>query len=141
MRTYAGGSPVKNGYYIHGKSFAFANIEKDGGILPGPVDARWLRVPTLAVMAAAPALGGLFVVALPFIGVGLTVYALARAVGGKAREGAKEIAATVVSPGLAPGEAHLAGRPADDGAAGEPSPDAKAEELAREIEAKRTAKH
>ena len=140
MTTYAGGSLVKSGYYIDAKSFAFANVEKDGGALPGAPETRWLRVPVLVVMAAAPALGGLFVVALPFIGFGLTAYAIGRALGGRVKEGAKEIAATVAAPGMAPGEAYLAGRPGEKGAEGTPAPDAKADALASEIETKRNAK-
>ncbi len=140
MTTHPGGSRVKSGYYVDGRGFAFANVETDGGTLPGNPGSRWRRVPLLVVMAAAPALGGLLVVALPFIGFGLAAYAIARAVGGHARDGAKEIVATVAAPGALPGEAHLAGRPTEKSAAGEPAPDARAEALAKEIAAKRGAK-
>jgi hypothetical protein len=139
MTTYAGGTRVKSGYYVDARSFTFANVERDGGVLPGEAGSRWVRVPVLAVMAAAPALGGLFVVALPFIGFGVTAYALVRAVGGRAREGARELAATVATPGLAPGEAHLAGRPAEGDGSEKPAGDERAEALAREIEEKRTS--
>ena len=135
-KTFAGGSRVNSGYYIDAKSFSFANVEKDGGALPGPSDRKFVRIPTLAVMAAAPALGGLFVVALPFLGFGMVVYAVARKLG----VGAKEIAATVATPAMPAGSAALTGKPAEEGATGEVAKDAKAEELAKEIEAKRSGK-
>jgi hypothetical protein len=79
MASFPGGSAVKSGHYIHGKSFEFATVEKDGGTLPGGPEASWVRIPVWLVVAAAPALGGLFVVTFPLIGFGVTAYALVRA--------------------------------------------------------------
>ena len=135
-KTYTGGTPVKSGYYIDARSFAFANIEKDGGTLPGGAGNKFARIPTLMVIAAAPALGGLFVVALPFIGFAVVAKAMLRAVAG----GAKEVAATVATPAMPVGATAFTGKPAEKGATGELAEDAKAEELAKEIEAKRSAK-
>jgi len=134
MATYAGGTAVKRGYYIDGRSFEFTNIQKDGGTLPPGAERRWLRVPTLLVIAVAPALGGLFVMTLPFVGIGVVVYEIAKRLAPGAKAGAREIAATV-TPAWVPGEAHLAGTPAK----GEPAPappDEQVEALAKEIEAK-----
>lgn len=137
MATYAGGTQVQNGYYFDAKSFAFAGVAKDGGALPGGAEARWLRIPLLAVMVAAPAMGGLFVIALPFIGFGVTAYAIAKKVGVGARSGAREIAATMAA-GMVPGEANLTGRRDDEARVGPSAPaDAQTEALAKEIEAKR----
>ncbi|GEJ56507.1 hypothetical protein [Anaeromyxobacter diazotrophicus] len=135
-KTYAGGTPVKSGYYIDARSFAFANVARDGGALPGGAGNKFARVPTLVVMAAAPALGGLFVVALPFIGVGVVVKALLRAMAG----GAKEVAATVATPAMPAGSTALTGKPPEEGATGKPAADEKAEALAKEIAAKRSEK-
>jgi len=135
MASYAGGTLVKSGYYIDGKSFAFVNIARDGEKLPGGPEARFVRVPVLVVMAAAPALGGLLVVALPFIGFGVAAQAIARGLARGARKGAREIAATL-APSLVPGEAHLAGKPAEKGAQGT-AEDREAETLAKEIEERR----
>jgi hypothetical protein len=132
-RTYEGGTRVNSGYYVDARSFAFANIEKDGGVLPGGPEKKYRHIPTLAVMAAAPALGGLFVVALPFIGFGVAAYAIVRALTG----GAKEVAATVATPAMPAGSTALTGKPAGKGTTGEPVRDARAEELAKEIEARR----
>jgi hypothetical protein len=132
-KTYAGGTQVKSGYYIDARSFEFKAIAKDGGTLPGKTDARYLRIPTVVAMAAAPALGGLFVVALPFIGFGVIAVAVARKLGA----GAKEVAATVATPAMPAGQTALTGKPAEKGAEGAPAKDEQAEALAKEIEAKR----
>jgi hypothetical protein len=137
MATYAGGTAVARGYFIQGRSFEFANVEKDGGQLPGSAETRWVRVPTLLVIAMAPALGGLFVMTLPFVGFGLVAYEVARRLAPGAKAGAKELAATV-APVWVPGEAHLAGTPTqgkDEEAP--PRRDEKVEALAKEIEEKR----
>ena len=135
-KTFSGGSKVESGYYVDAKSFSFANIEKDGGALPGGAERRFVRIPTLVVMAAAPAIGGLFVIALPFIGFGVAVHAVVRAFAG----GAKEVAATVATPAMPAGSTALTGRPSEKGAGGEPEKNEKAEELAKEIEEKRAGK-
>ncbi len=135
-KTFAGGTRVSSGYYVNARSFEFANIEKDGTALPGGPDARFVQIPTVVAMAAAPALGGLFLVFLPFIGFGLVAYAAAKKLG----MGAKEVAATVATAPMPVGSAALTGTPAEKDAKGEAAPAAKPDELAREIEAKRNAK-
>jgi hypothetical protein len=55
------------------------------------------------------------------------------------RKGAEDLAATV-TPGWAPGEAHMTGkRPDEKPAEGAPAADARIEELAKDIEEKRKA--
>jgi hypothetical protein len=135
-KTFAGGTQVNSGYYVDAHSFAFANVEKDGSALPGGPEKKFVRIPTVVAMAAAPALGGLFVVALPFLGFGMLAVAIAKKLG----VGAKEVAATVATAPMPAGSAALTGKPAEKGATGEPAKDAKAEELAREIEARRSEK-
>jgi hypothetical protein len=139
MTTYAGGTQVRGGYYINGRTFEFANVQKDGGALPGGPDARWLRIPVLAVMAAAPALGGLFVISLPLVTVGFVAYTLVRKATGGARSGAKEVGATLAPP-WAPGEAHLTGEPDGEKGAGgaqAPTPNARMDALEKEIRERR----
>ncbi|HVI73374.1 MAG TPA: hypothetical protein VM683_00180, partial [Anaeromyxobacteraceae bacterium] len=80
MASFPGGTAVKRGYYIDGRQFEFATVERDGNALPGGPDRRWLRLPVIAVVAAAPALGGLFVISLPFLSFGLAAYAIAKKV-------------------------------------------------------------
>lgn len=135
MTTFVGGTQVKSGYYMDASSFSFTNVEKDGGSLPGGPETRWKRVPVVLVVAAAPVLGGLFVVAFPLIGFGVAAYAIGRKLTHRARAGAKEIAATV-APGWAPGEAHLTGERPKEGS-GEAPADERMENLEKEIDAKR----
>ena len=134
-KTFASGTRVNSGYYLNTRSFALVNVEKSGTALPGS-GARFLRVPTLVAMAAAPALGGLFVVALPFIGFGVLGHAVVRALKG----GAKEVAATVAAPPMPAGSAALTGTPAEKNAHGEAAAHPETEKLAKEIEAKRSEK-
>lgn len=135
-KTFAGGTRVSSGYYVNARSFEFANIHDDGAMLPGGPDKKFIRLPTLAVMAAAPALGGLFVVALPFIGFGMVAYAVAKRFGA----GAKEVAATVATAPMPAGSTALTGKPTEKGASGEPTAHPETEELAKEIEARRSGK-
>jgi hypothetical protein len=138
MTTYAGGTQARSGYYIDPSSFTFTSVASDGAKLPGGAEARWMRVPVMLVMVAAPVLGGLFVVAFPFIGFGVAVHAVGRKLGLGARAGAKEIAATVAPP-WAPGEAHLTGKPGENGEAeGAPATDPRIEELEKTIGEKRS---
>jgi hypothetical protein len=144
MATYVGGTQVKSGYYMDASHLSFTAIQKDGGALPGGAETRWKRVPTMLVVAAAPVLGGLFVVAFPLVGFGVAAYAIGRKLSGRVRAGAKEIAATV-APTWVPGEAHLTGEPPEAEAAGsqpaqdEPQ-DEHMQELEREIAKKRNGK-
>ncbi|HEX7623718.1 MAG TPA: hypothetical protein VF400_09125 [Anaeromyxobacteraceae bacterium] len=120
MATYVGGTAVKRGYYIDGASFEFTTVERDGSALPGGPERRWLHLPVLVVMAAAPALGGLFVVAFPLIGFGVLAYSIAKKLVPAARAGVREIGATL-SPSWVPGEAHLTGEEAPKAADASPS--------------------
>lgn len=135
-KTYVGGTQVASGYYIDARTFEFANISRDGQALPGKADAKFLRVPTVVAMAAAPALGGLFVVALPLLGFGMLAYAIVK----RLRSGAKELAATVVAPTMPAGSTALTGTLSEKEATHVTPEDEKLEELAKEIEAKRAEK-
>ncbi len=137
MATYVGGTQVKSGYYVDASKLEFANVDQDGGALPGGPGARWRRVPVALVVTAAPVLGGLLVVAFPLIGFGVAAYAIARKLTSRARAGAKEIAATV-APTWTPGEAHLTGEPPKPGAGEAPAAeDEQLKELEKEIGEKR----
>jgi hypothetical protein len=84
-------------------------------------------------------LGGLMVVFLPFIGLYLTAKTVVGGVTGVFHRSAKDLAATV-TPGWAPGAAHMTGKPTDEKAAeAAGSGEAKLEELAKEVNEKRKA--
>jgi len=141
MATYRGGTAVKRGYYIDGASFEFTTVERDGSALPGGPERRWLHVPVLAVIAAAPALGGLFVLTFPLIGFGVLAYSLAKKLIPAARAGAREIGATL-SPSWVPGEAHLTGEdaPKEEGANAPPKSDERLDALQSEVDRARKDK-
>jgi hypothetical protein len=139
MTTSIGGTAVRSGYYWNLSKWEVIPVEKDGGQLPGGRGDRFLRVPVLAVLMLLPMLGGLFVVFLPVIGFALTLHAAVRPVVGLFKRSATELAATV-TPGWAPGEAHLTGKRGEKKSeehAGPPVADERLEKLSREIEQKR----
>ncbi len=136
MATYTGSTQVKSGYYMNRRSFQLVNVEKDGTVLAGKTGAKFVRIPTLVAMLAAPALGGLFVVALPFVGFGVAIHAVVRAFAG----GAKEVAATVATGPMPAGSTALTGTPSEEEASGKPEEHPETEKLAKEIEAKRNEK-
>jgi hypothetical protein len=139
MKTINGGSAVPGGYYLSKTNWEFFPVEKDGQRLPGPASEHYVKVPMAAVFLVMPVLGGLMVVFLPFIGLAMTAHAAVRPLANVFRKGAEDLAATV-TPGWAPGEAHMTGkRPEEKTAEGAPAPDAKIDELAKEIEEKRKA--
>ena len=129
MTTMTSGTPVKSGYYWNSKRLAITHVPNDGELLRGRPEDRWVRMPTAAVLAAAPVLGGLFVVAFPFFGAYTMACAIGRAIGGRVRESATELAASL-TPGALPGEAHLTGKP---GEGGEPAKSAELERLEKEV--------
>lgn len=140
MTSYTGGTRVRSGYYVERRTLGFVHVDRDGTPLPGDANARYVEVPVMAVMAAAPVLGGLFVVALPFIGIGVTAYGIGRRLVAGARAGATELAATMSGSAPVPGEAHLTGSPAAEGeapAGAPPARDDRTAALEKEIEAHR----
>jgi len=112
MARFSGGSSVPGGYYWNPRHWSVTPVERDGGKLPGSSSDRYLRIHWLVALLLAPLLGGLFVVFLPFIGFAMFFQYLFRKVTGSAREGARDLAATV-TPGWRPGEAHMTGRATD----------------------------
>lgn len=139
MKTINGGSAVQGGYYLSKSHWEIFPVAHDGQKLPGPASEHYVRIPTAAALGLMPVLGGLMVVFLPFIGLYLTAKAAARPVAGMFHRSAQDLAATV-TPGWAPGAAHLTGK-ATGNKEGE---EAKAQDpnlaaLAKEVEEKRKA--
>ena len=137
MTTSIGGTVVRSGYYWNLGKWEVIPVERDGGALPGGRGDKFLRLPVLAVLVLLPLLGGLFVVFLPVIGFVLTFEAAVRPIVGLFKRSARELASTV-TPGWAPGEAHLTGKPAEKkDEQGPPRQDERLEKLEKEIEEKR----
>jgi hypothetical protein len=139
MKTINGGSAVQGGYYLSKSNWEIFPIARDGQKLPGAASEHYVQVPTAAALALMPVLGGLMVVFLPFIGLYLTAKTVAGGVTGVFHRSAQDLAATV-TPGWAPGAAHLTGKATDEKKAEEAKvEDAKLAELAKEVEEKRKA--
>jgi hypothetical protein len=120
MAKYTGGTNVKGGYYWNPRSWAVEVVPSEGGRLPAD-GARYLRIPFPLLFVVVPVLGALFLIFLPFIGFALFAWALFRKITGGVKETATDLAATM-SPGWAPGEAHLTGKAGEE-KNGEPSPE------------------
>lgn len=134
---YLAGNSVPSGYYWNPKKWSVTPVAKDGDVLPGEAGEKFVKVSLPLAIAAAPVLGGLFVVFLPFIGFGLTAYALASKLAGGAKKSAAELASTV-TPGWRPGEAHLTGKPGETSEKEVPAHSEAMEDLAKEIQDKRS---
>lgn len=72
MFTYQGGEKVEGGFYLNRRTFEVAVINREGVLEGGPGEA-YARVPTLFVLALAPALGAAFAMFLPFIGIAMAL--------------------------------------------------------------------
>jgi len=135
MTRHIGGTEVESGYYVNTRSLAVVSLAGEG-LLPGTERDRFVRVPWPVMLAAAPILGGLFVLAYPVVGISTAAYGLAKKGLGLAREGARDLAADLATPPHAVGEAHLTGKPGDGKAVQDP----EIEELEKEIREKRERK-
>lgn len=111
---------TKNDYYWNQKNW---EINQDG---------EGVRVHPLVALMIAPALGGLFVVFMPFIGLALFAQALAR----KASGLISPLFQTAVAPISLPGEAHLTGVKGEEGMKSKAAEDTL-EKLSEEIQARR----
>ncbi len=139
MKTINGGSAVQGGYYLSKSNWEIFPIEKDGQKLPGASSEHFVKLNTAAALMLMPVLGGLMVVFLPFIGLYLTAKTAVGGVTGAFNRSAKDLAATI-TPGWAPGAAHMTGKATEEKAAeGEKVEDAKLAQLAKEVDEKRKA--
>jgi hypothetical protein len=77
-----GGNRVDGGFYLNRKTWDLVTVNGKKGVLPGEADERYLKVPTIAMLAAAPVLGATLVVFLPFVGFALFAVAGFRKVAG-----------------------------------------------------------
>ncbi|HSN90500.1 MAG TPA: hypothetical protein VLS93_04670 [Anaeromyxobacteraceae bacterium] len=107
-RTYQRGAAVKSGTYVDLEGWAVHAVARDGERLPAGRGA-WRRVPTPVAVGLTPVLGLAFLIFLPVIGFALVARAAAKGIARLFHASATDLAATV-SPGWAPGEAHLTGK-------------------------------
>ena len=137
MKTTNGGTAVQGGYYLSKRNWEIFPIANDGEKLPGPASEHYVKIPTAVAFTVMPALGGLMVVFLPFIGLYLTAKTALKPLAGMFSRSAQDLGATI-TPGWAPGAAHFTGKATEEKKADDESAaQAKLEELAKEVDAKR----
>lgn len=138
MTTIDAGTRVRKGYYFSAKSWTLHPMPRDGEALPGEVGERYVHVPLLVAFVLAPIMGAAFLMFLPFVGFYLALSAALRPVTRGFRRSAEEVAATL-TPGWAPGEAHLTGKRAEGEAVEEKGPPAEdaLSEVEREVAKRR----
>ncbi len=136
MASYVGGMKVGGGYYWNPRTWEVQVLGAEGGVLPGSERAHFARIPYPLLFVVVPVLGALFLVFLPVIGFGLIAQAAIKRVVGGVKTGAEDLAANV-TPGWAPGAAHLTGKPGEEKKEGEEKAHPGLEKLQKEIEEKR----
>lgn len=116
MSRHHGGEQVKAGFYLNLGSWEVTTLSGDGGTLPGGRDARFLRVPTLALLVFAPLMGALYAIFLPFIGIAMVLHYLGARTWRLGREAARAVVAAL-APAWHPVTAHFSGTPDEPAAA------------------------
>ena len=129
MTNLSAGTKASPGYYFNTRTWTLHPVSVEGETLPGASNEKYLRIPLLVAGLVAPLMGAAFLMFLPFIGFYLALHAAFRPVARLFRHSATEIAATM-SPGWAPGEAHLTGKRPEGEGVEEKGPLAKSDELA-----------
>ena len=100
-----GGNTVKAGTYWNLANGGRVQMEREG-VLPGDGKTRYIKAPAAAMLAAAPVIGLVFAVFLPFIGIAMTLSLIGKKLG----QGVTSAAAGGMSFGWRPIEAYLAGK-------------------------------
>ncbi len=136
MKTFAGGSPVKGGYYWNTAKWEISPVRGEAGVLPGGPKDTFVKVSVPALFVLAPAIGGVYALFLPFVGFALATYALGRKIGLLGTQAVGDAAATM-TPAWRPGEAYLAGRPDEGGRDGAAAKNKELDTLAAEVESKK----
>lgn len=135
MAKYTGGNEVGGGYYWNPRNWEVEVVPSEGARLRASAETSYVKIPFPLLFVVVPLLGALFLMFLPLIGFGLFGYAIVKKVSGAAKQGATDLASTVVPGTFATGEAHFAGKPGEEKpAAREASAQAEIEHLAKEIE-------
>jgi hypothetical protein len=100
-----GGHTVKAGTYWNLANGSRVQMEREG-VLPGSGTTRYIKAPVAVVLMAAPVIGLLFAVFLPFIAIAMTL----TLVGKKLASMTADAATGSMSFGWRPIEAYLAGK-------------------------------
>jgi hypothetical protein len=68
MTRWSGGAKVPAGFYWRKSGWEIVTLSGAGGVLPGGRDERYFKIPVLAMLALAPAMGAALVMFLPLTG-------------------------------------------------------------------------
>ena len=75
MTRYHGGETVRAGAYFNAKALSFKVLEDDAA-LPGTAADEYRALPMIAMLVVGPALGLVYAIFLPFIGLAMAAWAL-----------------------------------------------------------------
>jgi len=100
-----GGHKVAAGTYWNLTNGSRVQMDQEGA-LPGSGQTRYIKAPVAVILMAAPVIGLVFAVFLPFIGIAMTL----SLIGKKLVDGVASAAAGSMSFGWRPIEAYLSGR-------------------------------
>jgi type IV secretory pathway VirB6-like protein len=102
-----GGQSVQAGTYWNLSNGSRVEMKQED-VLPGSGTARYIKAPAAVMLMAAPVIGLVFAVFLPFIGIVMTLSMAGR----KLAQGVQSAAAGSMSFGWRPVQAYLVGRKA-----------------------------
>lgn len=105
MLTYKGGHRVGKGTYWELRNGRRVDVA-DEVVLPGDEASTYLRMPSGVMLLSGPIIGLLYVIALPFIGIGV----VAAFAGRKLVEGMVNLIGKSFSFGWTPKNAYLSGK-------------------------------
>lgn len=79
MKRYHAGMQASRGYYLNRATWEIQALPKKGGLLPGPTESTYIRLPIpIVIMPFLGAfLGGLFILLLPLIAIPALLWLLA----------------------------------------------------------------
>lgn len=81
MKTRNGGQEAKAGFWWNTTTWEMTLVKATGDRLPGGDTAKYLRVPTFALVLLGPVMGALLVMFLPFIGFAMLFGAISTKLG------------------------------------------------------------
>ena len=87
MKTYQTGEKVGYGVYLSFRSLDLRFVGADDESLEGRSGREYVRIPSVLLIALAPVIGGVFVMAFPMMVVAMSIFAIAVAM----RQGASVV--------------------------------------------------
>ena len=67
MKGYHGGQVVKEGLYLNVANWELESVSREGNILSGDREVRYVKVPLPSVIVAGPLSGLAYVISLPIV--------------------------------------------------------------------------